>query len=191
MDMKRSVAAALLTLFTCTANAQDDMSPLWEDVGRWQVRVDTTLDNGCFAIIFENNSVFRFGINNANSTVYGIIGKDGWESIENGKTYDILIEFDSQGAWDVPSYGIDVSGTKGLSFEVGNSLFIEEMIERHQMEVSYNNEVIMEMSMKGSIAAFESLSECMDTFGSDAGGETNGGNDPFAESNNDPFAPNY
>lgn len=68
LRLKYLFSLLFLTL-PLTLHAQDDMSPLWERTGRWEIRVDTTLDYGCFAMLIEADQVFRIGINNTNSTV--------------------------------------------------------------------------------------------------------------------------
>ena len=172
------------------ASSQDDLSPLWEKVGRWEIRVDTTLDYGCFAAVIENNKVFRIGIDNLDSDVYAIVGKVGWESIEQGKAYDIDVEFDSEGAWEVPAVGINMNGTKGLAFEIGDTLFLDELMERHTMYVDYNGRQILRMSMEGSIRAIQSLGACMETFNDDSS-QSDRQADPFASPDDDPFKPSY
>lgn len=172
------------------SSAQDDVSPLWKEVGRWDIRVDQTLDYGCFAVLIESDEAFRLGVDNLDSTLYAILAKEGWDSIETGKTYDISLEFDSEGAWEISSYGIDFESIRGLAFEVSDFLFIEEMMERHRMYVRYNGQQIMQMSMQGSIAALNALDECLEVFDSDS--DSNPQNpDPFASSTSDPFAPTY
>jgi hypothetical protein len=190
MAMVKSFLTFILLLFSISAGAQDDMSPLWEKVGRWDIRVDTSLGSGCFAIVIDDERVFRFGIDNTSSTVYGVVGRTGWDSIEKAREYPIDIEFDSEGAWDTPATGMDFDGVKGLGFEVDNGLFIDEMIAGRTMYIRYQGEQIMKLSMEGSARAAVKLVECMEAF--DPKPENNQDNsDPFSSSSDDPFAPNY
>ena len=168
------------------ANAQDDLSPLWQEVGRWEVRVDDTLNNGCYAVLIESTKVFRFGLNNTTGNFYVILGDVNWKSIEVGKKYDMTLEFDSEGPWSISAGGINMNGSKALTFAIRDGLFVEEMRERHNMYLRYNDEQILRMSMEGSIAALNSLNECINTFDSVTGSDK----DPFSTSETDPFANN-
>lgn len=190
MQPKNLCIAFLLLGFTLNVHAQNDMSPLWAEVGRWDIRVDTTLGSGCFAIVVDGDRVFRFGIDNKSSSFYGVVGKTGWDSIEQGREYPLDIELDTEGAWDVPGTGIDLSGTKGLGFTVTDPLFVEEVMERRTMYVRYQGEQIMKLSMQGSARALAKLGECIEVFESEQ--DNNQDNrDPFSSSSDDPFAPNY
>ena len=45
------------------------------DSGSWSVRVDTTLDYGCFLMSeFEGNTAFRIGFNATDSNAYLLVG---------------------------------------------------------------------------------------------------------------------
>jgi hypothetical protein len=186
-----TLLTAVLIAVIPFAKAQNDLSPMWKEVGRWEIRVDTTLDYGCFAMVVDEGRVFRLGINNQDSTFIGFIGKAGWDSIEEGTEYPVDVEFDAQGAWDVPATGFHFGDFKTLGFEVSDSLFVEEMMERRVMYVRYKGEQIMKLSMQGSSRAVQELGVCMNAFDSDTKANEDTQSDPFAASNNDPFAPNY
>jgi hypothetical protein len=191
--MRNATTVIIIALLAVSslAKAQNDMSPMWKEVGRWEIRVDTTLDYGCFAMVVDEGRVFRLGINNQNSTFIGFIGKAGWDSIEEGTEYPVDVEFDAQGAWGVPATGFHFGDFKTLGFEVSDSLFVEEMMERRVMYVRYKGEQIMKLSMQGSSRAVQELGVCMNAFDSDAKDNGDTQSDPFAASGDDPFAPNY
>lgn len=189
MQAIKTYAAVILLFASVTGYAQEDMSPLWKEVGRWEIRVDTTLGSGCFAIVIDDERVFRFGINNTTSRFYGIIGKIGWESIEQEGSYSFDLEFDSEGAWEIPATGIDFGGIKGLSFEVGDALFVDEMVERRMMYVRYRGDQIMKLSMQGSARAVRVLRDCIETFETEPDNSAEP-SDPFSSSD-DPFEPSY
>ena len=90
---------AFLSLIVTKAFCADE--PLWKKVGHWQIRVDTTLNNGCFLYTsFERGTILRIGLDKtATGGGYIIIGNDDWKSIEVGKDYKISIKFDDELPW--------------------------------------------------------------------------------------------
>jgi len=169
-------------------------SPLWKRVGSWDVRVDKTLGNGCFAMAeYEGGTTFRIGFNPPNKNGYVIVGHANWKSLEEGKEYPIKLQFGNAVPWTGDATGFKFEKTDPIVFLmitiIETDLFTEFMRKTY-IKVSYNEKTIAKLNLKGSYAAFEEVAKCQKAM--KAGGETSpAGKDPFARgasSSLDPFA---
>lgn len=196
--MVRIIGLVMLAIVAASAQAQKG-STKWADVGNWEVRVDTTLEYGCFVYsVFEGNTVFRVGINRVKNNLYFMLADDDWRSLESGKVYDLSIEFDNEGAWQVPARGTRLNEQAvALVGQTSESLFIVEFMERHVMKVRYEGDEIVRLSLDGSYRAVQEMFNCqkqIDAYQDDEGDPFDGGpDDPFGSRSpktapdNDPF----
>lgn len=155
----RQFCLLTLVLLSFAVSAED--TPLWKEIGGWQVRVDQTLGYGCFVIgVYDGQSYFRLGFDRANDTGYFIIGNAAWRSIESGKLYPINVEFDGEPPWEVTATGVDFGGLTGLWGNFDNADFINEFSERHALKLYYQGREIDRLSLKGSYQAIQEMIEC-------------------------------
>jgi len=92
------LVGALVALGTQASHAQD--SPLWKNVGNWTIRVDKTLNYGCFMLAsYTRGTVVRIGIDQQNLNGYIVIGNEAWRSLEAGKQYGLSLQFDNDTPW--------------------------------------------------------------------------------------------
>ncbi len=85
--MRCVFVAALLCLITLPVSATE---PLWKRVGSWDIRVDRSLNYGCFLVnVYQGGTVFRIGFDRTNGGGYLMLGNPNWRSIEVGKEYDL------------------------------------------------------------------------------------------------------
>lgn len=168
--------------------AQD--APLWKNVGTWQIRVDTTLDYGCFAANFyEGNTMLRLGTIPSTGNAYIILGDTDWKSLEVGKEYDLVFRFDSLDPWSGTASALNMGDNLIVLFTNFSDFdFIDEFMKRHTLRVGFKNRNVATLSLSGSYKAVTELATCQETMR--AAGEPGNERDPFAtprRSGDDPF----
>lgn len=186
----RIAILALLTTASMNTVLADDMSPFYEEVGGWQIHVDTTIDNSCFAMAaYEGNSVFRIGFNVTLQNMYVLVGDPSWKSIEAGKSYDVGIEFGDEGKWNAEATGFSFDGETNqpylwINVGIDNADdFLDEFMREKYVAIYYQGKDILSLKLKGSFQAGSKLLECQRNINSIQ-------NDPFDQKNDrtDPFS---
>lgn len=146
------------------ANSNEETS-LWREVGSWTVYVDHTLGDGCFlAAVFDNDSVFRVGVNRASSNpYYALLGNPAWVSLRAKAKYPVQFRFDGNSAWDVPAVGVDMGGSIFLRANFDESAFWTEFVNSAVLRVTRDGEPVTTLSLAGSKEAFAELVKCQRT----------------------------
>ena len=137
----------------------------WKSIGDWDISVDTTLENGCYALaIWAGGTVLRIGLNPAADNFYFLVGNPKWGSLKPDQEYEIQIKFGPKPPWDV--------ATRGLQFDPDDSVylhaqssefeFIEEFMRQTDMKISYDGKEIETLKLTGSNKAFKGVLACQD-----------------------------
>ena len=162
---------------------------LWKKVGDWDIRVDTSIENSCFAYVsWEPNIYLRIGFEMREAEFYFYLGSDDWKSLEYGKEYELKIEFGSKTPWTVTATGQFV-GDGEIVFLYASSTdteFLDQFKKQRNMRISYLDEQIANLDLKKSYAAFTEVINCQNAMN-----ESAASNDPFRQSKPaaiDPFA---
>lgn len=176
--------------------AASDKMPQWKKVGSWDVRVDRTLGNGCFAAAaYRGGSVFRIGIDATDKkwAGYMLFGNDDWASLEEGKEYSLTYVFDSSEPWFGDAVAFKFNKYDDVTYLVQRfdkpDLF-KDYMRKNSVKIKYKGKQIEQLSLKGSYAAFMEVLRCQDTMNR-GGARSNRVKDPFAASSTrkrDPFA---
>lgn len=133
----------------------------WGEVAGWMVRVDHTLEDSCFAMrVYEDETVLRIGINSADSKYYFLIANHHWESLRDGQTYPINIQFDDEDVWDAPAYGVIIGGSVALWINFSNVDFWGEFGVAKAVKLSRNQKLIGKYLLDGSYKAVEMVVAC-------------------------------
>ena len=91
-------------LFSNFADVND--MPVWKTVGNWTIRVDTSLNHGCFMVaVSTRGTIFRIGLNQKYISGYLMLGDADWASLEEGKKYKVVIQLDDLTPWDAEATG--------------------------------------------------------------------------------------
>jgi len=166
--------------------------PLWKTVGGWQIRVDTSLGDGCFTYqIYEGNTVFRIGINKVAGGVYVIFGDTEWKSLEAGKKYPVKLYFGDETPWSGDATAIEFSGLPALMLQNSSqdpaANLLKEFMYETAVKIEFKNKTIANLSLKGTYKAGVELLKCQKVFN-----EAEDKADPFKNHNDsssgDPFA---
>ena len=177
------LASAALAFSAVPASASDEPSA-WKTVGDWDVSFYPTLP-GCMALILYESGLFFFiGVSTGEQgqLLELTLMNEAWESIEDGKDYEILVQFGRETPWTLEMAGLENEGMPMLtySFPLFSSpakAFINEFMRKNWMEWSYLGSSLGNLSLRGSRAAFLEMVNCQREF-----------NKALA-STGDPFAP--
>ncbi|MFC4273012.1 hypothetical protein GQF03_07460 [Sneathiella chungangensis] len=174
--------------FGCNASAEDQ--PLWKTVGEWEVRVDLSLNNGCFVLArYETGTFFRLGFNPPVGNAYIMFGSLDWQSLEHGKEYLIKIRFDDEEPWSGYATGTGLSkDLTALTLVVDEADFIREFMKKNVIVIEYRGKEISRLSLRGSFAAGMELLQCQTEFDDHKNKKKK--IDPFSNHSNkkDPFS---
>ena len=173
--MRMVFAAAILSLFINPCFAADDDMPEFASVGTWSIRVDTSLDYGCFLVsTFEGGTALRFGFDMTELTLYVAIGDPKWKSIEYGKNYAMEVQFGDESPWSGDAVGFSFSPPENQPWlwitvsddeELFGEFFGEFMAER-SVDFLFKGESIANLSLKDSYKAGLKLFECQQAMAS-------------------------
>jgi hypothetical protein len=190
--------SALLGIWTsCFAQAQAQ-EPLWKNVSGWDVRVDRTLNFGCFIFrSFERGSIFRMGFDRQSDSGYFIIANDQWKSIEIGKEYKLEVQMDGETPWQGNATAVNIGDGKlpFLWMNFKRTDFLTEVARKQWITFRYKGQVVTSLSLTGSYAAVQALVQCQEQIeqvrNAASPGTGRGSADPFARTGvnpkSDPF----
>ena len=164
----------------------------WAQVGGWEIRVDQSVGNGCFAMqIYEDGTVVRIGVDVTDKRIYLLFLNDAWKSLEVGKIYPVRIVFDGVSAYNGEMKGHRLEGgTIVLSHRNLSSEFVKDFMQRNGMRIHYQGSSIANLSLRNTYAALGEVLNCQKEIGFGSNSPRN--SDPFSSSsgtrpNRDPF----
>jgi hypothetical protein len=144
----------------------------------WQVRIDDSIDGGCFVMQnFDDGTVFRTGLNPKSGKPYLLIANPKWKSLEVGKQYRISVSFvDDKNPWvgdanAVPKLGF--GPIPALLLVITDLEFLAEFGSRPSVDVRYGDNKMALLNLEGSGLALKEMIRCQ---------KINGfGGDPFSK----------
>lgn len=173
------IGTALAIGMSVPVTAQE--STFWKSVGNWEVSIDKTIGNGCYAVAsWTGGTVLRIGLNPQKDNFYMLIGNDSWTSLENDQKYDVSIQFDSRPRWDVSATGLQFNPGETVYLHAQSSKFefINEFKRGNRLKLSYGGKEIDVLKLNGSSRAFAEVEACQKATNAATAPET----DPFATS---------
>ncbi len=177
--VRRLSALIFLALFASQSRADDSL--FWKNVGDWEISIDTTLSNGCYAVAnWAGGTVLRIGEDPGNGGFYFLIGNTDWTALEPSGSYDLKIQFDNRLSWNVSAKGLQFNPDEQvfLFAQSQNREFVQEFRRANKMKISYQGKVIETLKLVGSNRAFSEIQTCQRYV--DANGLKKQ-KDPFAE----------
>lgn len=177
------LGALLMGALVGPAASQDGSAAKWAQVGGWQVRVDPTFGNGCFAVqSYEDGTAIRIGIDAERKSIYIVVGNDAWQSLEAGKVYPVRFVFDGQKTYDTELLGLAHRGKVILVHSNVSAEFTTDFMERTALRVYYRGAPIAGLSLRNTYAALTEVAKCQKEMW--AAGNGNSGvrpaSDPFS-----------
>ena len=142
--------------------ASDDTPDLGE-VGGWSISLDSSLGDGCFASSgFEDGSALRFGFSNLDDDLpfYIALIKEDWASIEDGKDYEVTLQFDKAQPWSATATGMHMGDFPGLLVGTDQSDFLTELARKKKVSWWYQDTLLGTYSLSGTFAATQAIAAC-------------------------------
>ncbi len=178
-------ALVLATLLAANPLAAQE-TVLWGESGNWQILVDPSQGNGCFAYVsYEDGSFFRAGYDMRDGSTYVFFSNPAWASLVPDNEYAIRMNFDPINSyWDADALAQAFDdGTLFLKFTSPEEALLDDIIKASQARVEYNGNEIASYDLTGSTRAMLAVIDCQKENASAAA-------DPFANETavSDPFA---
>jgi clan AA aspartic protease (TIGR02281 family) len=182
--MKKAIFLTLLAI-TIFGIVQPVMAaaPLFENVGEWTIREDTSI-GGCFALgSYAQGQVLRIGFarRGANVSTYLTIGANQWRSIAPGRQYPMTFQFDNDPPWSGNAAGIRLGSWPYLMirFDVNPAEFLAELSNKYSLRVFYKGALIATLPLPDTAHMVPELVRCQrEVFA--------GGSDPFGGAGQQP-----
>ncbi len=135
--MRTFVMLLMLSMGLCPPALGQDTAK-WGQVGGWEIRVDRTVGDGCFAMqVFERGTILRIGFDVSAQKIYLLFGHDDWKSIEAGKIYPIRAVFDGISTYNGEMTGQAVGKRVFLVHRNLSTDFVKDFMQRNGMQVFY------------------------------------------------------
>ena len=159
------VMAALLPILVAPA-ARSDETAKWGQVGGWDIRVDRTVGDGCFAMqVFGRGTIVRIGFDVASRAIYLVFGHDDWKSLEEGKRYPVVVRFDNSQDYNGEMKGERLGKAIFLVHHNLNADFLKDFMARNSMEIFYRGDSIARVSLQNTFAAVAEVIKCQREIG--------------------------
>lgn len=186
-------AAAGLALGLIAATSASAEVTKWKTVGGWDVSFYSE-QAGCLAMAqFTEGTTFFIGFDTSGEAILMDITliDDRWASLEEGKEYEITVQFGNESPWtldmDARRYGespglailIDASGEQATRF-------VDEFQRKSEMTWTYRGNQLGRFTLRGSRRAFDEAVACQKSYNNAVQSVA----DPFAAStsSDDPFS---
>ncbi len=167
--MPRPVLPLSLTLLLATALPAAAQDNVWGSFGDWDISIDPTIDNGCYALASWNGgTVLRIGRNPQLNNFYFLIGNPAWSTLQPEQSYDLAIQFGNRPIWDVSANGLQFNPGEEVYLHAQSDKmeFIREFQKALSMKISFDGAEIDNLKLTGSSRAWTEVEKCqkeMDT----------------------------
>ncbi|GKY87304.1 hypothetical protein [Sinisalibacter aestuarii] len=167
--MKRLLAVLACLTLPSAAAAQDPNH--WAYIGWWDVDYLPGL-RGCAATVeFDEGINFLIGIDTSSGEAELAIAvmHRAWDTISEGSSYDLTVQFDSRNPWEVDATGLRLDSLYGLLIservDSGNAApFANEFQRSYSMTWRYRGDNLGKLSLKDSRRALDSAIECTQAY---------------------------
>lgn len=140
----------------------DDTAREFGSVGGWTIRVDDSLDRGCFAYASYNDDVaLRVGVDARDPIdAYIMIFGSDWKSIKLDQNYKVELRFESGRRLQKTFVGTQIGDLKGIMLRLNDLDLIETIQRERSVHVYYGSQVVSQLSLPDSKAAIDMMWDC-------------------------------
>ena len=181
--LRGGLTAALLLIGSAATGTAEDITPLWQNVGNWQVRVDTSLGHGCFMLAgYDNGAFLRVGFDNIHNVGYLMIGSEKWRSLEVGKNYTVSFQYNGLQPveWTGAALKLGTGASGVIDFPFNNAAIWTQLAQRTSLSVNYQGKFVVGFSLAETGAAIKTVFECNSQFTASDPSAATVSDDPFA-----------
>jgi len=176
-------SAASVALATAPALAEE--TALWSRVNEyWQVRVDQSEGNGCYAyaLYAPQNVGLRIGFNRVDGGAEIILMSSAWTTIRQNQAYTVLASFDggAQSTWTgYGNYMLGGTPTPSVRIPFQNIQIMDALAKSASVRFWVNGTLILGANLPGSMQVLTEMIHCQN--------QIEGSRDGSASSNVSPF----
>ncbi|MEP4039380.1 hypothetical protein [Pseudophaeobacter sp.] len=161
--MKLFELAAVACLLPLTVQAQE--LDYWGEAGGWDVMIDSSLGDGCLIqAAYSDGSVVRIGFDRNQGNGYVTAFNEAWEGIEEGVTYPIAFDLDSE-EYQGEATGIYLNDVPGADIAFSNPDFLFDLAQKYTMTLYNEQGEVMAIDLEGSYAGLEAAIACQEEMG--------------------------
>ncbi len=164
LTMGLAVAAAPLSAADETEGARA--------VEEWEIDVDPTIENGCYAVAkWDGGTVLRIGLNPEERNFYLLIGNDAWSSVRPDTVRDLKLQFDLEPPWEISAHTLQFApgATVYLHAESEQGAFVEEFMRARHMRITFGGNEMDVLELTGSSRAIRTVAECQKRIEAESG----------------------
>lgn len=132
-------------------------------VEEWEIDVDPTIDNGCYAVAkWEGGTVLRIGLNPEERNFYLLIGNEAWSSVRPDTVRDLKLQFDLEPPWEISARTLQFApgATVFMHAESEQAAFVEEFMRARHMRITFGGNEMDVLKLTGSSRAIRKVAEC-------------------------------
>jgi hypothetical protein len=154
--------SALLTATLAGPAASEGTETVkWGEAGGWHIRVDRTLDDGCFAQqSYQDGTSLLIGLDVKNQAIYLVIGNDAWRSLEAGKAYPVQFVFDGHKKLDGQLAAFSWGDRVVLGHSNVGADFTTDFMESTDLRLYYRGLLKVHLSLRDSQTALKQVVDC-------------------------------
>jgi hypothetical protein len=184
-------AVSWLVVLTMAALAEDTID--YKTVGDWDIRVDRTLNYGCFMLgSYQRGEVVRIGFDRQSQNGYLMLGNPAWQSIEAGKVYRLTLKFGDQNPWEGDASAMAMGTGNFLYLKFQDANVLKEFAVQPTLLVTYKDRMVADLPLTGTVEAVNALAQCQLDIENLRQNSAPSSSDPFADdsisSSPDPFS---
>jgi hypothetical protein len=133
----------------------------WRKVGRWHIRIDHSLSNGCFAaMMYSDRTIFRIGINNDAGGVYFLLASPYWKSLDDRKTVAAKVTLYPGTVWTATANTGRMGADRSLAMSVTDKALLDELLQAKTFFLSADGQAIGSYDISGFDQALIELNRC-------------------------------
>ncbi len=161
--MFKKICAALVAAFVVGSPAVvwAQSTVKWGQVGGWDIRVDRSVGNGCFAMQgYQDGTVLRIGFNMNAGSFYFTVGNAAWQALQPGAVYPVAFVFDNGSQYRGEMRGVQFGSSVFLLHNSISADFARDFMQRETMRIFYRGAQIAHLSMRNTYAAITEVANC-------------------------------
>ena len=170
---------------------------VWEDFSRWTVSVNSDFGYGCTIESKAYDPMLFAGFDNSDVTAFVAFANEKWRSIEEGKRYELEMDFDGNEFWGDTFVGMKDPDDRGILVLWGeggsdSSIYdwLRDFASHHELTIRFEGKTVGTIPLRGTAEAVRSLLECHEAT-TDLLQPEPDSEDPFSDptpNDDDPFA---
>ena len=165
--MKKILLFLTVSIFILSTSTKANIIE-WGQFNGWEIGIMENENYSCYAMSpsYEDGSLLKLGYDNTDNPsapFYLYLGNLNWDSLKDGDTYPITINFSPfKSIYDGDSSVSQVGSFAYLYFEIADPDFVLDFAEKDAIEFFYRESSIANLSLDGSYVAIQEMLNCIE-----------------------------